>query len=144
MRKLLGLHYRVAAPAVGLVVAGCATGGTVGEGASSRNPNLLTREEIAASDATNLYDAIARLRPRWLQIRSQRSFSMPTEIAVLQNELYLGNAEVLKQMTLDAAYRIEYYEGARAATAFPALMTGRHIEGAIVVRTREGREGGGG
>ncbi len=139
MLKSLTRAHWVAAAAVGFAVTACATPGP-GEGSSSQNPNLLTREEIAASDATNLYDVIARLRPRWLQVRSQRSFSMPTEIAVLQNELYLGNVEVLKQMTLDVAYRIEYYEGARAATAFPALMTGRHIEGAIVVRTREGRE----
>jgi hypothetical protein len=113
----------------------CASSGA-GEGASDRNPNLLTREEILSADATNLYDVIYRLRPRWLQVRSQRSFSMPTEVAVLQNDSYMGDMEVLRQMTPELAIRIEYLEGSRAATSLPGLMSGRHIEGAIIVRTR--------
>jgi len=89
-----------------------------------------------ATDATNLYDVIRRLRPRWLQVRSTRSLNMETEIAVLQNDMYLGTSEVLKQMLPEMAYEIRYMEGARAATAIPGLMAGRHIEGAIIIMTR--------
>jgi len=88
------------------------------------------------AEATNLYDVIRRLRPRWLQVRSTRSLNMETEIAVMQNDMYLGTAEVLKQMAPELAYEIQYLEGARAATAIPGLMSGRHIEGAIIVLTR--------
>jgi len=113
----------------------CASSGA-GQGGSDRNPNLLTREEILSADATNLYDVIQRLRPRWFQVRSQRSFSMPTEVAVLQNDSYMGDIEVLRQMTPELAIEIQYLEGARAATSLPGLMSGRHIEGAIIVKTR--------
>ena len=62
---------------------------------------------------------------------------METEIAVLQNDLYLGPAaEALKQIAPELAFEIQYLEGARASTAIPGLMSGRHIEAAIIVRTR--------
>ncbi|MCJ7627915.1 MAG: hypothetical protein MUO50_05950 [Longimicrobiales bacterium] len=117
------------------VAGGCVSTGTQ-SGGGDGNPELLTREEILGSDATNLYDVINRLRPRWLQVRSQRSFSMETEIVVFQNEMYLGGPEVLKEMVPDIVYEVQHLEGARAATALPGLMSGRHIEGAIIVKTR--------
>lgn len=105
--------------------------------------DLLTREEILGAEAANLYDVIQRLRPRWLQVHSPRSFSMETEIVVLQNDMYLGPAgEALRQMSPAAAFEIRYLDGTRAATVFPGMMSGRHIEGAIVVSTRP--SGGGG
>ncbi|MFC1791076.1 hypothetical protein ACFL0I_01240 [Gemmatimonadota bacterium] len=113
----------------------CASTGASKEGT---NPDLLTREEILGAEATNLYDVINRLRPRWLQVRSTRSFNMETEIAVLQNDMYLGTADALRQMAPELAWEIQYLAGSRAATAIPGLMSGRHIEGAIIVRTRPG------
>jgi type IV pilus biogenesis protein CpaD/CtpE len=120
------------------LAAGCASTGT---SESGTNRDILTREEILGAEATNLYDVIRRLRPRWLQVRSTRSFSMETEIAVLQNDMYLGTSEQLKEMAPELAFEIRYLEGARAATAIPGLMSGRHIEGAIVISTKPG--GGG-
>jgi hypothetical protein len=115
--------------------AGCAsTGGGEREGSSS---NFLNREEILGAEASNLYDVVRRLRPRWLQVRSNRSFGMETEIVVLQNDMYLGNADHLREMTPDLAFEIEYIDGVRAANVLPGLMSGQHIEGAIVVRTRQ-------
>jgi hypothetical protein len=135
MRRIYGLSLAWVLLASALV-AGCASasGGEQGSGALS---NVLTREEILSVEAANLYDLINRLRPRWLHVRSNRSFSMETEIAVLQNDVYLGPAgEALRQMSPELAFEIEYLEGARAATAIPGLMSGRHIEAAIIVRTR--------
>jgi hypothetical protein len=114
--------------------AACASAGTTTEEGTNRD--VLTREEIMGAEATNLYDVIRRLRPRWLQVRSTRSLNMETEIVVLQNDMYLGNAESLKQMAPELAYEIRYLEGARAATSIPGLMSGRHIEGAIIIMTR--------
>ena len=114
--------------------AACAsTGATAREG---RNPNLLTREEILGAEATNLYDVVRRLRPRWLQVRSNRSFNMETQIVVLQNDVHLGNADQLKEMSPELAFEIEYVEGGRAANILPGLMSGQNVEGAIVVNTR--------
>jgi hypothetical protein len=119
------------------LLVGCAsTGGQ--SGGDSADPNRLTREEILGAEATNLYEVIQRLRPRWLMVRSQRSFSMETEIVVFQNDMDLGGPEALRQMVPELAFEIEYLEGSRAATALPGLMSGRHIQGAIIVRTRSG------
>lgn len=89
-----------------------------------------------ATEATNLYEVIRRLRPRWLQVRSTRSFNMETLIAVLQNDMYLGGAETLKEMSPELAYEIRYMDGTRAANVIPGLMSGQHIEAAILVNTR--------
>jgi hypothetical protein len=61
---------------------------------------------------------------------------METEIVVLQDDVYLGPAETLKEMAPELAFELTYLEGARAATAIPGLMSGRHIEGAILISTR--------
>jgi hypothetical protein len=114
--------------------AACASTGTQGE--ESLNMDLITHEEILGTEATNLYDVIRRLRPRWLQVRATRSMNMETEIVVLQNDMLLGSSETLKQMAPELAYEIRYMEGSRAATSLPGLMSGRHIEGAIIIITR--------
>lgn len=114
---------------------GCASSGTGGGGERERS-DLLTREQIMGVEATNLFDAIRRLRPRWVQIRSTRSFEMETEIVVIQNDSYMGPVEILKELGPEVAYEVQYLEGSRAATALPGLMSGRHIEGAIIIRTR--------
>jgi hypothetical protein len=139
MKKVRGVLLLVAVLATG-VLAACASANAGGE--SGSNSDTLTREEILGAEATNLYDVVRRLRPRWLQVRSTRSFSMETEIAVLQNDMYLGNTETLKEMAPELAYSIRYLEGSRAATAIPGLMSGRHIEGAIIISTRPGGGGG--
>jgi hypothetical protein len=120
--------------------AGCAsTGGTAEEG---RQSDLLTRDQIMEVEATNLYDVIRRLRPRWLQVRATRSFNMETLIAVLQNDMYLGGAETLKEIAPELAYEVRYMDGTRAANVLPGLMSGQHIEAAIIVNTRPPRGGG--
>lgn len=133
MRQARNMVLVVVALAVSGLVVACASSNTSEEGGRR---DVLTREEIMGANATNLYDVVNRLRPRWLQVRSTRSFNMETEIAVMQNDMYVGAAETLKEMAPELAYEIRYLEGARAATAIPGLMSGRHIEGAIIVRTR--------
>ena len=136
-------RVRLGTLALGLFVMGglwgCASTRT---GQGSENPELLTREQILSAGATNLYDVVNRLRPRWLMVRGTRSFSMETEIVVFQNDMQLGGPDALKQMLPEIAYEIRHMEGARAATTLPGLMSGRHIEGAIIVSTRPGGAGG--
>jgi type IV pilus biogenesis protein CpaD/CtpE len=116
------------------LLAGCAsTGGTSAEG---RRSDLLTRDEIMGAEVTNLYDVIDRLRPRWLMVRSTRSFNMETVIVVFQNDMHLGTTEALKQMSPELAYEIAYMDGARASATLPGITSGQHVEAAIIVRTR--------
>ena len=114
--------------------AACASTGTGAKEGSRLN--IISREEILGAEATNLYDVISRLRPRWLQVRSTRSFNMETQIVVIQNDMYLGPASHLREMSPELAFEIEYIDGVRAANVLPGLMSGQHVEAAIVVKTR--------
>lgn len=130
MRRAV-LIFTLLVPAISL---GCASTGA-GKADNERS-DLLTREQILGAEATNLYDVVRRLRPRWLNVRASRSFEMATEVVVVQNDVYLGAAEILKEMQPESAYQLQYFEGTRAATAIPGLMSDRHVEGAIVVSSR--------
>ena len=118
---------------------GCASTGTSSD--SQGDPNVLTREQIMEVGATNLYDVVHRLRPRWLRVSTVRSFNMENEVIVMQNDMYLGGTDALRQMSPELAYEMRYMDGTRAANLIPGLMSGRHIEGAIIISTRSG--GGG-
>lgn len=119
--------------AVGML-GGCASTKKVSDG---RNPNLITREEIRASGAINLYEAVSRLRPQWLNVGTTKSFSLDNEIVVFQDDAQLGGTDALRQLGAETAYQIRYMDGVRAAAALPGLMSGRHIEGVIVVDSRD-------
>lgn len=126
---------RVALPfavAALLAAGGCASAG----GGSPQNPNLLTRDEIASANVSNLYDAVQRLRPRWLTSRGPRSLSgLSTDIVVFQDQSMLGDIEVLRQLAPDIAIQIRYLDGSTATASLPGLGS-RHVEGAIVIQTR--------
>ena len=116
-----------------LVTAACASTG--GATAVRSNPDLLTREEVMAAEATNLYQVIERLRPRWLRPRANQSFTnLPTDIVVYQGQTMLGTTEVLRQLTPSVAARIRFLDGPTAAASLPGLGS-RHVAGAIVIDT---------
>lgn len=118
----------------GAFLSACASTST-GNADNSRL-DLLTREQIMETGATNLFDVVSRLRPRWLQVRTTRSFNMETEIVVFQNEMLLGGPEALRQLGPEMAFEIEWMDGGKATASLPGLMSGRHVVGAIIVRTR--------
>jgi hypothetical protein len=114
-------------------LAGCASG--PGREYARSDANLITPDEIAASNASNLYDLVHRLRPRWLQVRAARTFDMREgEIVVYQGQTYLGHLDALRQMNIDAAYAMRYLDGATASASLPGLV-GRRIEAAIIIYT---------
>lgn len=94
----------------------------------------LTREEIVGSSARTLFELIQRERPRWLQIRGQRSFGSATEIVVYQNQTRLGGIDVLQSIGPGAAWWIEYLDGPTASAMLPGLGS-QVVEGAIILHT---------
>ena len=61
--------------AVPSLLAACGGGGAPGT-ATPRDANVITLEEIEATQATTAYDIIQQLRPRWMvRNRGQRTFS---------------------------------------------------------------------
>jgi hypothetical protein len=135
--EMLAKRYIPALLAASFLLIGCASAAEEGGERSRRDSNLITAAEIASANASNLYDVVDRLRPRWLQNRAARTFDMQAgEIVVYQDQTYLGPPDVLRQMNLDAAYAMRYLDAATAAGTLPGIG-GRRIEAAIVIYTSE-------
>lgn len=120
------------------LLAGCATTGGSSRGMDSRK---ITADEIAETgdQVRNLYELIERLRPRWLEARSTRSMSGFTEIAVFQDQTYLGGTDELRQFGADYGVWLEYLDASQAVSRLPGLRN-RSIGGAIVIHLQAPRQ----
>ena len=117
MRALIRLVATAA-----LLLAGCARATTQGSGAAAdRGPrNVLTQEQLAATNAETLYDAIVRLRPEWLSSRGPTSVTdaTPTLASVFMNGNALGKAERLRDMHVNDVTEVRYWDAASASARF--------------------------
>ena len=115
------------------VITACASGP---RNPTSLDPNKISTAEIEEAQRhglNNAYDLIQRARPRWLQIRTERSLRLETTILVYQNDTRLGGIEVLRGMPLTGVSGMRYLDSAQAG-----LLPGAgsaHVEGAIVIAT---------
>ena len=98
---------------------GCASAPKQGEATRSAR-NQLTREELARANSSNLYDAIAKVRPEWLLSRGPTSVtnSTPTSVDVFMNGSMLGNADYLKQLGVIDVSEVRYWDAASASARF--------------------------
>jgi hypothetical protein len=122
-------------------VAACSSGSAQRGTMSPINYNLLTRSELRDAGVRNAYEAVERLRPRWLMVRSMRSFSTETEVVVFQGTLLLGNQDALERIGIDGIYQIRYIDGPTAQATLPGIND-RHVQGAIVVDMSPPPDGG--
>jgi len=138
-------RFRRKAPAVraGLVmlaaglVTGCAAGAGSGSGARpASNPNYITLEDMQAASASNAYDAVQRLRPRWLQSRGERSALGQTQIVVAVNGTYFGDLNSLRQFSVEELDGLSYIDSGAAASVVRGVGPGVNVEAAIVVELR--------
>jgi hypothetical protein len=112
-----------------VALAACASSG----GSEGRtNSSVLTREEMLEVQVANVYDAVERLRPRWLQIRTQMSLTDPTEIVVFMGRNYVGGPEVLRQFSPNDVARLRYMDGTTASATLTG-MANRSVEAAIII-----------
>jgi len=124
--------YTIAGLVLLLLVTACAAGM---EGAErSGSSTLITQEELARVEANNLYEAVQRLRPRWLTVRGSRSMGLETEVVVVQGNTVIGGTGALRDFAVDAASSLQYMDGARASASLSGLG-GRHVAGAIIINT---------
>lgn len=114
------------------LLTGCAS--TSEQGSTNRRSDVITLEELQEVKVNNLYEAIQRLRPRWLQARSQQSFNTPSQIVVYQNQTNLGGFEALRSLGTDAAHSIQFMDGPTAMASLPGLGS-MQVMGAIVIHT---------
>jgi hypothetical protein len=120
---------------LGSLAPGLTSCASAGPGSGGYDSYSISSEELAGVDAGNVYDAIQRLRPRWLTVGSTRSLGMDTIIGVFQGQSYLGEPDVLRQYPLTAVARLRYVDSATATATLPRVA-GKHFDGAILLETR--------
>lgn len=101
-----------------------------------RRRDLITADELATVQATNLYDAIQRLRPDWLRGTSISSINNQSarQVVVYQDNVQLGTVEALRQVSPGYARAIRWMDGNEASNTLPGLGS-RIVQGAIVIET---------
>lgn len=106
----------------GLLVAGCASGGS-GTSSSGGSANLVTTEELAEFENQDLYRALQQLRPRWFR---QRSASEP--LRVLLDGSRFGDAERLRDIPVSTVGEVRYRNGRDATTRYGTGYGGGVLE----------------
>ena len=115
------------------VMVACASGSRFETPRTSSS--VITRAELAEIDVRNAYEAVQRLRPRWLLVRGPRSFSGETDVVVFQDETFLGTLDALERLGTEGIYLIRYVDGPTAQATLAGIRD-RHIQGAIIVSMR--------
>jgi hypothetical protein len=136
---------------LGVVLAACASGGGASSTpaasggnpqantqGSTRNANIITADELNAEPASNLYEAIQRLRPQMLVARSagsggsSRGGASRATPNVYRDNTKLGDVNALKDIDIRGIKEVHYYSPQDAQTKFSSPNPG----GAIQVVTR--------
>jgi hypothetical protein len=95
-------------------------GATTQTGTSRESRSVLTQEQLAATNTTNLYEAIEKLRPDWLTSRGPTSVTnaAPSVPSVYMNGTMLGKAEYLREMRVLDVTEVRYWEPGLASARF--------------------------
>ncbi len=113
------------------VAFGCAGPGTA-PGSSSRgnSADVVTGEQIRATSANNLYDALEQLRPRWLLPRGRASIAIPdaTEPVVYLYGVRHGFVNTLYGINVNAVRRVEFIGPLDATTRYGTGHSGGIID----------------
>lgn len=115
-----------------VAIVGCAS---TGDPRTSGSTTLLTYEEMADAPASNVYEIVDRLRPRWLQVRGPLSLDGQSQILVYLNQTYLGGPGILQEFDLEQIQRIRYLDGPRASGTLSGFPSDTPVAGAIVMET---------
>jgi hypothetical protein len=119
-----------------MIVLGCASSRSSPAATRTSSPDYVTSIEIAGTTASNAYDLITRLRPRWLQPLPAGSLGSVRSqvIVVLVDGVRLGAQEGLRSISASAVKTMQYYDAARASTVLHEVGS-EPIAGAIVITT---------
>lgn len=91
--------------------------------AEASTRNLVTREELVATNARTVYDALARLRPSWMTSRGPANIGNvrdPSEAVanVYMEGNHMGNLEYLKQVYVSDVHEIRFWGPGEAGARF--------------------------
>jgi hypothetical protein len=105
-------------PFVAAITVACSSATT--QSAPTHDSNMITKEEIATSHATNAYEAVTALRPAMLRYRGKTSITNSDTgypRVYLDRQLF-GDVESLKSLDVGSIRSIRYYNTAEAASKF--------------------------
>ena len=107
-----------------LAVAACHQPVAGAPGSASRN--VITREEIDASDANNVYELITRLRGEYLNDRGKISIKSNTHsrAVVFLNDQEYGILETMRNIPKNRIAEVRYYSGIDAVARFGSQYGG--------------------
>jgi hypothetical protein len=123
---------RLALSALILLASACAPA-TAGDPATAPRTrrDLITQEQIAATEQHSLYDAIQRLQPNWLVPQG----SLNTIIGVFVNGAQVGGVDFLRQIPASSVQEVRFLNN----RAIGAELTTRQAAGlgsAIMITNR--------
>jgi hypothetical protein len=110
-----------------LIASGC-----VGTGRALTDRNVLSQDQLASTQATNLYEAIDLLRPMWLR-PTARSVNVDTAVIVLVDGRYFGTSNTLSSIPSSEVLRVRYQSGGSGAEQVGRRGAFRHVAGVINV-----------
>ena len=100
---------------------------------SGRTDNVVTREQIAATDRGSVYDALRQLRPRWLTARGVGTRGAGNlTVSVYMGRQRMGDVEFLRTLDPQSVGEIRFYSSSEATTIFGTAGAG----GVIVITRR--------
>ena len=114
-----------------LVAADCASSKTAAQAAAPRRStgNVLAGDELNATGATNVYEAVQRLRPQWLTSARVRRGGSGDDLVVYLDSNRYGSLSSLRSLSLGGVQEVRYFGASEATNRFGTGHTG----GAIVV-----------
>ena len=113
-----------------LVLAACASSPEGNQ--ATDNPNVISQEQIDASNETTLFDVVDRYHPEWLQDPRLLIVDDDLERLGMGN---IGGIELLKRRGTEGVFELEYLNAIRARSVIRNMAGAR---AAIIVRTRPG------
>jgi hypothetical protein len=126
------LIRRALVPWLLLACLGCASGASSARPPSGSRPDLIGPEELATAQWANVYEMVSSLRPRWLQSRGPDSFSKPSVVQVVVDDVKLGGVNALRNLPTSGITSLQFFDGLTATSRW-GLDFG---SGAIYVSTR--------
>ena len=127
MRAITSRRLLIASFALAIGLAGCASGGGGGGGGGGGNPNRLTNEALQPVITLDAYQAIQRLRNRWLQARGGNFANTFVDGGQRQ-----GGLQALRGIPVADIEEIRYLSANEATTRYG---TG-HNGGIILITTK--------
>ena len=120
------------------LVSACASSGgsQTGQAGPRHDPYVITAAELATANASNLFDAIRQLRPRWLERLGPTTFGgAEYRIMVYTDRIQFGSVDMLRQVPVSLPLSVRYYSASEAQGEFGV----GNLQGAIQIVTRRQR-----